>query len=351
VELRVPFRTLLKIALFVLACMIVMRLRQVLILVIVASLLAIALDPLKERLERHMKRGFAIAIIALLLFSLVALVLAVVIPQTIAESAQLAKKLPEIAKRAHQVWPAGAPYVESLASEFAKPPQPGQVKQWLPKGKLAVGAIAAVFFALVLVLYLLIDGRRMIAWLVTYAPHEQREKLVQTIDDVRPLIFGYVKGQFITSTLSFIAAISVLVPLKVPAAFPLAVLAFFGDFVPVAGFLVALAPAVLLAATVSPSAALIVAAVYVGYQALENYVIAPRVYGKRLDLSPLAVVLAIAVGGALMGPIGAILMLPLVAAWPAIEKIWFADRLPPDTIEKHDEISENGVERVDEVLE
>lgn len=349
-ELRIPFATLLKVALFVLACAIVIRLRMLLLLVIVAGLLAIVLDRLRARLERHMKRGFAIALIGLLLFSILAVMLFLVIPQTVAESADLVKKLPEIAKRAQQVWPAGGAYIESLASEFAKPPQPGEVKQWLPKGKVAVGAIAAIVFAVVLILYLLVGGKSMVAWLVTYAPHEQREKIVQTIDDVTPLLFGYVKGQLITSTLSFIAAISVLLPLGVPAAFPLAVLAFFGDFVPVAGFLIALAPAVLLAATVSPSAALIVAAVYVGYQALENYVIAPRVYGRRLDLSGLSVVLAIAVGGALMGPIGAILMLPFVAAWPAVEKIWFADRLPPDTIEKHDAIGESGVERVDEVL-
>lgn len=349
-ELRIPFSTLLKIALFVLACLILIRLRSIFLLFLVAAVIAVVLDPVREWLERYMRRALAIALIALFLFALFAVVLLLVVPQTVAESAALVKKLPEIAKRAQQEWPAGGAYIQSLASEFAKPPQPGQVRQWLPMGKVAVGAIAAIVFAIVLVLYLLIDGKRMVAWLITYAPHAQREKLVQTIDDVRPLIIGYVKGNFITSVLSFIAALAVLLPLHVPAAFPLAVLAFFGDFVPVAGFLIALAPAVLLAATVSPSAALMVAAVYVGYQALENYVIAPRIYGDRLDLSALAVVLAIAVGGTLAGPIGAILILPFVAAWPAVEKIWFSDRLPPDTIEKHEEIGENGIERVDEVL-
>lgn len=350
VELRIPFATLLKIALFVLACAIVIRLRSLLLVIIVASVIAVVLDPLAALLERRMRRGFAIAVIALLLFAIFAFFAAFVVPRTIAESAAFVKKLPEIAKRAQQVWPAGAGWLQMLGAELTKPPAPSSLQGWLPKGKIAVGIIASVVFSLVLTLYLLVDGRRTVAWLVTYAPRAQREKIVQTLDDARPLIFGYVRGNLITSVLSFIAALAVLVPLHVPAALPLAVLAFFGDFVPVAGFLLSLAPAVLLAATVSPAAALIVLAVYVGYQALENYVISPRVYGRQLDMSGLAVVLAIAVGGILAGPIGAILILPFVAAWPAVEKIWLADRLPPDTIPIHEAIEEKKVETVDDVV-
>jgi predicted PurR-regulated permease PerM len=260
------------------------------------------------------------------------------------------KKLPEISKQAEQMWPAGAAYIHGLTSEFARPPQAAEVKQWLPRGIMAVGAIAAVVFALVLVLYLLVDGRRFAAWLVTFAPKTQRKKLVATLDEVRPLVFAYVRGNLITSVLSFIAACAVLFPLHVPAALPLALLAFIGDFIPVAGFIVSLAPAVLLAATVSPTAALIVAAGYFGYQALENYIISPRVYGKNLELSPLAVVLGIAVGGSLAGPVGAILILPFIASWPAVEKIWLAERLPPDTIEKHDELGKDGDDAAKEIL-
>ena len=84
--------------------------------------------------------------------------------------------------------------------------------------------------------------------------------------------------------------------LKVPAALLLAVLAGVFDFVPVLGFICSSVPAVVLALTVSPGVALIVAGLYVGYHLIENYYIGPKVFGGRLRLSHLAVILAFAVG-------------------------------------------------------
>lgn len=345
-ELRIPFATLLKIALFILACAVVYRLRSLLLTVIVAVLIAVVLDPLEKRLARRVPRWAAMTVIGFLLLAGLATFFGYIVPETLVESGKLLDELPRIADRARRSWPAGSVYIDRLLSE-ARPPSARTV---LHAGGTAVTAIASIIFTLVLAMYFIVDGRRLLAWLVTYAPMKQRRKILETLRDIRPLIFAYVRGTLITSTLSLIVALAVLVPLRVPAAFPLAVLAFAGNFVPVVGFIVALVPAALLASTISTGAALIVIAVYFTYQMIENYVISPRVFGRQMELSTVAVLLAFAAGAAVIGPIGAILILPFVAAWPAVEKIWFADRLPPDTIEKHDEIEENGVQRVDDVL-
>src|SRR5439155_1746411 len=79
------------------------------------------------------------------------------------------------------------------------------------------------------------------------------------------------------------------------------------DVIPVLGFVVAAVPGIILAATVSSSTALLVALLYLVYHAIENYVIAPRVYGNRLRLSNLAVILGFAVGAELAGVIGALI--------------------------------------------
>lgn len=353
-QLRVPFATLFKIAFFMLLCFIVIRLQSLLLMVVMSALIAVVLQPLHGWLEKRLPRAVATGLVALLLIGLVLGFLVGVVPQTAAQGTELLKKLPQIGERAIKAWPGGAPYIQSLMTEVQKPPQPAQVRQWMTRGMMAgryaIGAIAAILFTLVLALYFVLDGKRLLAWLVTYAPHEQREKTTRTLSEVRPVIFAYMKGQLITSTLSFIVAAVTLTLLGVPAALPLAVLAFIGDFIPVAGFIAALAPAVLLALTVSPSAALTVIGVYVGYQMIENYIIAPRIYGKELEISTVAVLLAIAFGGALIGPIGAILMLPFVSAWPAVEKIWFHDRLPEDTIEKHEQLDRDGKSAADEIL-
>jgi predicted PurR-regulated permease PerM len=115
------------------------------------------------------------------------------------------------------------------------------------------------------------------------------------------------------------------------------------DFVPVLGFILASAPAVLLAATVSWERAIAVLALYVFYHFVENYFIGPRVYGNRLRLSDTAVVLAFAVGLALGGIVGALVALPFAAVYPAVERIWLRRSLGEETIEEHARV-EAGVE-------
>ena len=68
---------------------------------------------------------------------------------------------------------------------------------------------------------------------------------------------------------------------------------------------------------------------------MENYLISPWAYGDRLKLSNVAVILAFAVGAELAGVIGALIALPIAAAYPAIERIWLREQLPDDTVREH----------------
>jgi predicted PurR-regulated permease PerM len=101
------------------------------------------------------------------------------------------------------------------------------------------------------------------------------------------------------------------------------------------GIFLALAPAVLMGLTVSPQTALIIVGAYIGYHLLEDYFIVPKVYGNKLDLSTLAVLLAFTAGGMLAGVVGAVAALPFVAAYPALERLWLSRTLPPEAVEEH----------------
>ena len=91
---------------------------------------------------------------------------------------------------------------------------------------------------------------------------------------------------------------------------------------------------------VSPGRALIVAAAILAYHAVEAYVLIPRIWGNQMRVSTLTVLLGITVGATLQGPIGAVLALPIAAAYPIIERIWLRDRLPSDTVDRHEELKE-----------
>lgn len=74
---------------------------------------------------------------------------------------------------------------------------------------------------------------------------------------------------------------------------------------------------------------------YVIYHLFETYLIAPRVYGNLLRLPTLSVLLALIVGGTLQGILGAVLVLPLVAAYPIIERIWLKSYLSREVLADH----------------
>jgi predicted PurR-regulated permease PerM len=95
----------------------------------------------------------------------------------------------------------------------------------------------------------------------------------------------------------------------------------------------------LVAATVSTTALLGVVVFYVVFNALENYFIAPKIYGRELQVSKLAVLLAVAVGGQLGGVMGALLALPVAATYPIVERLWLRNQLGDDTVDIHKRLS------------
>ena len=104
---------------------------------------------------------------------------------------------------------------------------------------------------------------------------------------------------------------------------------------PLIGFFLFAIPAVALALTVSPASAAWVAALYVAYHVIENYFIVPKVYGNRLRLSTLTVLVSCLAAGLVAGVVGVILVLPVVASYPIIERMWLQPYLEPSTALKH----------------
>jgi predicted PurR-regulated permease PerM len=198
-----------------------------------------------------------------------------------------------------------------------------------------IRAIMLVVVGMILTVYLLIEWKRTLEWMIAFVPKPHRPRVRQTLHEARKIVFGYVAGNVATSIFATVFVFVALTSLKVPAALLLALLAGLFDFVPVLGFVLSGVPAVVLAATVSNAAAVLVVGLYITYHFIENYLIAPRVYGSQLRLSSLAVLMAFAVGAELGGVIGAVLALPIAAAYPAVERIWLSERLEPDTVEKH----------------
>ena len=199
-----------------------------------------------------------------------------------------------------------------------------------------------LLLALILTLYLLIEGRATYQWVLAFVPLQHRRKVDQTAVESQRVIFGYVAGNLATSAFATTFVLISMSLLHVPAALLLAILAGVCDFVPVLGFIASAIPALVLALAVSPEVALVVVLLYGAYHTIENYFIAPWVYGDRLRLSNVAVVLAFAIGASLAGVVGALIALPIAASYPPIERIWLRERLGDRVVREHAAIDATG---------
>lgn len=200
-------------------------------------------------------------------------------------------------------------------------------------------AAGMIVLALVLTVYLLIEWKSTLEWLMAFVPEKHRTKTRRTLADAREIMCRYMVGTVIASVITAIVTYIVLVSLKVPAALMLALISGVFNFIPIIGFILSAVVAAVLAATVSTNVLMLVIAFYLIFNAIESYLIAPKVFGYEMELSKLAVLVAVIVGAELAGVMGALLALPIAAIYPTIERIWLRDRLNSDTVEIHQRLS------------
>ncbi len=338
--IRIPLATILKIIGSGLGLWAIFLLWPEFLLFLVSVLFAVTLYPAVRWMEgRRIHRGLSVAIIAAFAILLLAVFIMFVMPPLTAQLTHLLEDLPEFRIRVLSRIPARYPGIhkiirelfESISSSMAT----GTFSRWFAWGQSAASGVVMTVVVLVLTLYLLLHGRSLYAWMLAFIPRTYREKLATTMHDVSDVVHAYVSGQLLAALLFAIFTAVLLTILRVPAAAPLAVIAGFCDIVPVLGILLATIPAVLLALAVSPGAAATVLVAYVAYHLFETYFLLPRIYGNKLKISSLSVLLALLIGGRLQGIIGAVLVLPLVAAYPIVERHWLRGYLSPRVLMDH----------------
>lgn len=323
-----------------------LHLWQLLMLVVVALVVAIGLDPIVLWIEkRGVPRWLASSGTVLVLAALITGFFWITGSSLAGQAKELGSHLDDLQQRVLAKTPRWILQAirKNGGSVSDAIPDASTVAGYLViAGRFVVtGAIVAVL-ALILTVYLLIEGRQTYAWILAYVPPQYRERADYTACEARSAILRYVVGNVATSVFATVFVFVSLTLLKVPAALLLAVLAGLFDFVPVLGFICSAAPAVLLALSRSAAVAVTVAGLYALYHLIENYYIGPRVYGGQLRLSNLAVILAFAVGAEVGGIVGALLALPFAALYPVIERVWLKGYLSRDAVETHRRLERHG---------
>lgn len=178
----------------------------------------------------------------------------------------------------------------------------------------ATSAVINLVVILLLTFYFVKDGHRFLPWARTLGGQRAGEHAGEVLERSWGTLGGFIRTQ---TLVAFIDAVIIgigLAILGVELAIPLAVLTFFGGYIPIVGAFVSGAVAVLVTlVTNDPKDALIALLIVVAVQQLEGNVLSPLLQGKNLNLHPAIVLLGVTAGGTLFGITGAFLAVPVVA--------------------------------------
>jgi predicted PurR-regulated permease PerM len=311
-------RTLLWIGVVAAGVWLLTKLWWVLVLVAMSLVLAGTLRPLVAALEaRRVPRSLALAIVFLGLTAALTALCIVTLPPLVAQLADIVARAPEhqrrivaFMKRHDLLEPLAASVQRARIGELIE----GAGQWMLTFGSRVVIIIAEAVTVLFLALYIIAGREREQGAVFAVVPRRYHLRLARILLNLETIVGGYVRGQLITSA-AIVAFTFVLLTLaNVENALAISIFAGITNVLPFIGSIIAGVPAVLGALNQGMAQALIVLVAFTLYQEFESRVIVPRVYGRVLRLSPVAVIVALLVGGTLLGVVGALLALPAAAA-------------------------------------
>jgi predicted PurR-regulated permease PerM len=327
VEVRT--RTVVRILLIVLAAAVLLEVvwisRHVLTWIMISIFLALALDPLVSLIERRLGARRALAIV--LAYIAVALVIvgigASFVPKLVDEVNGLVEASPTyvedltkgrgrlgflerdyhvVEKVREQVKKGGASRILGLSGTAVA----------VTKGVLTL--IAATVTIIFLTFFLLLEGGAWVERFYGLLPEHSQPRWRRVGADVYRTIGGYVTGNLLISLIAGIASTAVLLAMGVPYAVALGLLVAILDLIPLAGATLAGIIVVTVSFLHSVPAGIVLLVFVILYQQAENHILQPLIYGRTVQLSPLAVLVAILIGAELAGILGALAAIPVAGS-------------------------------------
>jgi predicted PurR-regulated permease PerM len=349
---NIPLRTIVTtvaiVAATYLAGKLIYRLRDIVVLLLVAGFVTVLLNPIVNLVQRRLfrRRGVAVAIVtlwAVLVFIGLALAFGYPLVNGITH---LADQLPKYVASAEH----GTGWIGHLVRKYhiqswvqRNAPKLVSYGQALGKPALTIGAgalslvieLATIF---ILVLMLLLEGPKMRVWVLGQMTPRRAATVTRIAGDMNRTVTGYMLGNFLTSLIAGIVVFVTLMLLGVPYPLLWGLWVALVDFLPMIGGALAGIPTVLFAFTQSVTAGFVTLAVFLVYTQFENHVLNPVVMSKTVRISPLLVLMAVLVGASLGslvdglfgGFVAALLAIPLAGALQVLVKeVWQATAPPP----------------------
>ncbi len=308
--------------------------RHVVTWIVVSLFLTLALNPAVEWFQRRglRRRGLAVGVTYLLALTAIAGIAAVFIPTIVHQVNSFANSVPDyIHDLTHGRGRFG--FLETkyhVVERVRHAVQSGGVKRVLGGAGVALSltksvltTIAAVVTIAFMTFFMLLEGPAWVERLLGLAPPESRERWRRILHDIYRTVGGYVTGNLLISLIAGAASWIVLFAIGVPFSAALGLVVAILDLIPLAGATLAAILVVLVTLAANGlTDTIIVAVFFIVYQQVENHLLQPLVYGRTVQLSPLAVLIAVLIGAEVAGVLGALGAIPVAGAIQVIILDW-----------------------------
>jgi predicted PurR-regulated permease PerM len=277
------------------------------------------LEPLVALLTKiKIPRVVAVLITYVLIIGGLGGVIALIVPALIDQTTSFVNSLPGYLSNIGVDQSTSSQFVKELLTRLGN--VPGEVLKFT----FSVFAnLISVITVLVFAFYMLLTRNKLDDQLSFFFGEERKKGFTNLIDTIEERLGGWARGEL---TLMLIVGVAIYIGLTligIPFALPLSILAGVLEIIPYLGPILSATPGVLIGFGISPVTGFIVAGLFFVVQQLENYLLVPKIMSKSVGVSPIIILVALAIGARLAGVVGMIISVPSVITLQILMKQYF----------------------------
>jgi predicted PurR-regulated permease PerM len=297
----------------------IITVRDVLVLIGLALFLAIGLEPAVSVLARHkFPRWAAVITVLVTALAVVGGFLAAAIPPLARQTTLFVTQAPTTLSRLQSHNSLLGQLNERLhlqqrLQQVLSGDASSLVNGLLGAGQVVFSALTSALILVVLTVYFVVDLPRIHVTLYRLVPHSRRPRAILLGDEIFAKVGGYVLGNLLISLIAGVLTFVFLVIVGVPYALLLSIFVAILDLVPVIGSTIAGVVVCLVALSVSLPIFLVTIGFFLAYRLAEDYLLVPRIIGRVVKVPAVVTVVAVLLGGALLGIVGALVAIPVAA--------------------------------------
>ena len=293
---------------------------SVLILIGMAFFVAVGLEPVVGWLtRRHLPRWAAVVIVVAGLLGAAALFVLLAVARLSGEVTTLVHQLPHyvhsLQNHNSELGQLNANYhLEQRLQKLLSSHGGSLASGVLAAGRMVLSTVSSVLIVTVLSIYFLAGLPQIKLFAYRLVPDSRRTRAILLSDEILARVGGYVLGNVLTTVIIGVGTFVWMLALGIPYPILLAVFVALIDLIPVIGSYIGGAAVSLVALTVSLPVALATLAFYICYKLAEDYLLVPKVMNRTVHVPATVTLVAVLIGGVLLGIVGALVAIPVAAA-------------------------------------